>query len=92
MITFEDEKQFTKIISKVKFIIENSLGLLSILRILELAIIIRAAIKILRRINVDDRVSIEENEEIDELIWWRNRRFRVAIIVRINNDAIVIHQ
>jgi len=78
--------------NRVKFIIENNLWLLDMVKILELAIIIRAAIKILKRINVDDSVSIEENEEIDELIWWRNKRFKVAITVIINSDAIVIHQ
>jgi len=91
-MTLDDEKQQIRMIRRVKFINENNLWLLDVVKILELAIIIRAAIKILKRINVDDKVSIEENEEIDELIWWRNKRFRVAITVIINSDAIVIHQ
>jgi len=88
----EAEKQFTKIINKVKFIIENSLWLFDKLKILDLAIIISAAIKILRRINVEDIVSIAENDEIDEFIWCRKRRLIVDIIVKIKSEAIVTHQ
>jgi hypothetical protein len=65
---FADEKQFTRIINRVIFMIENSLWLLASVKILELAIIISAAIRILKRINVVDIVSWDENEEMNELI------------------------
>jgi hypothetical protein len=61
-------KQLIKIISKVKFINENSLGFVCLFIILELAIIIRAAIRILKMINVDDMVSIDENDVINVFI------------------------
>jgi hypothetical protein len=64
----DDEKQFTKIISKIRFIIENVLWLLEVLIIFDLAIIISAAIKILRMISVEDMVSMDENEEIEVLV------------------------
>jgi len=68
---FDEEKQFTKIISRIKFIIENSLWLVELIKTLDLAIIIKAAIKMLSKIRMDDIVSIDEKFEIDELIKCR---------------------
>jgi hypothetical protein len=64
-----EEKQFTKIISRRMFIIENSLWLFARFKILELAIIIKEAIKILKMISVVDMVSIDENEVTDIFVW-----------------------
>jgi hypothetical protein len=61
-------------------------------KILDLAIIINAAIKILRIINMVDIVSIAEKGEIDILVWFMNKRFIEVMIVKINKDAMVIHQ
>ena len=65
---FEEEKQLIKIISKVKFIIENNFGLLFLIKIFDLAIIINAAMRILRIISVEDIVSMAEKGEIEWLI------------------------
>jgi len=81
-----------KIINKIMFIIENHFGLFCIVKIFDLAIIIRAAIKILRIINVEDIVSIDEKDEIDRFIWFIWMRLIIEINVRINIEAIEIHQ
>jgi len=79
-------------ISKSRFIMENILWLLEILKIFDLAIIISAAIRILNKIRVVDIVSIAENGEIDELIILKWSMLVVDIIVIIRSDAMVIHQ
>jgi len=89
---FDEEKQFTKIISRIKFIIENSLWLVELIKTLDLAIIIKAAIRMLSKIRMDDIVSIDEKFETDELIKCRWIRFVDAISVIINKVDIVIHQ
>jgi len=62
------------------------------MKILELAIIISAATKILSRISVDDIVSIDDVDEIEISIWFKYSRLIVEVRVKINNEAIVIHQ
>jgi len=62
------------------------------IKILELAIIISAATKILSRISVDDIVSIDDVDEIEISIWFKYSRLIVEVRVKINNEAIVIHQ
>lgn len=64
----EEEKQLIRINNNNKFIIENILWLLMLIKILDLAIIINPAIKILSVIKVADIVSIDENEVIDRFI------------------------
>jgi len=61
----DEEKQLIRIISRIRFIVLNSLGLLFVWKILDLAIIISAAIRILKIISVADIVSIDENAEIE---------------------------
>lgn len=89
---FEDEKQLTKIINRVKFIREKILWLVELIKIFDLAIIIRAAIKILSRIKIVDMVSIDENLEIDRFVWWRWVMFIDEISVKINRVDRVTHQ
>lgn len=61
----DEAKQLIKIINRVRFMIENNLGLLRKNIIFDLAIIMRAAIMILKIISVDAIVSIAENDEIE---------------------------
>jgi hypothetical protein len=61
----DEEKQLIRIIKRIRFIVENNLGLFLLWIILELAIIINAAIIILKIINVEDMESINENDEIE---------------------------
>jgi len=89
---FEEEKQLIKIISKVKFIIENNFGLLFLIKIFDLAIIINAAMRILRIISVEDIVSMAEKGEIEWLIWFNWISFTSEVKVMINRDDIKIHQ
>lgn len=92
MIIFAEAKQLIRIISKVKFIMENNLGLFWKWRIFELAIIISAAIRILRMIKVEDIVSIAEDEVIEYLIWLSWVKLIKEINVSKNKDDMVIHQ
>lgn len=87
-----EEKQFTKIISRRIFIIENSLWLFAKCKILELAIIIKAAIRILKIISVVDMVSIDENEVIDKFVWNMYDMLIHAVRVMNRSEAIVTHQ
>lgn len=86
------EKQFTKIIRRVKFIKENNLWLFIVWKIFDLAIIIKAAIKTLKIIKMADMVSIEVKLVIKVSFWWIKIVFIVVIRVKKNNDNIVIHQ
>ena len=81
-----------RIISKIKFMIENNLWFFSMIKILDLAIIISAATKILSRMSVDDIVSIEETDDSVISIWLRNNMLIAPTKVKINNEAIVVHQ
>ena len=89
---FEDEKQFTKIISSMIFKIENILWFFSMVKILDLAIIISAAINTLNIINVDDIVSIEDMGEIAVSVIWRWSSLVDDISVIKNKEDIVTHQ
>lgn len=89
---FEDEKQLIKIVSRIRFIYENRVGLLSLKIIFDLAIIIRAAIRSLKIINVDDIVSMAENDEIEKLDHDNWIRCGIEIKVIMNSDAKIIHQ
>jgi len=75
-----------------KFITENILWPLMLIKILDLAIIINPAIRILSVIKVADIVSIDENEVIDRFIWLRGIIEILEIRVISMRDDIVIHQ
>jgi len=88
----EDEKQLIRIISNRRFIIEKSLWLWDVRKILDLAIIISAAIRTLKTISVVDIVSKEEKFDKERLMWFICIRFITEIIVSKNKEAIVTHQ
>lgn len=88
----EEEKQLIRIIKSIKFMIENILWLLVLIKILDLAIIINPAIRILSVIKVADIVSIDENEVIDRFTWLSGIIDILEIRVISMRDDIVIHQ
>jgi hypothetical protein len=88
----EEEKQLIRISNSSKFIVENILWLLVLIKILDLAIIINPAIRILSVIKVADIISIDENEVIDRFIWLSGIIDTLEIKVISIRDDIVVHQ
>lgn len=92
MIMLEAEKHMIRIVSNIKFIIENILWFVCKVIILDLAIIISAAIRILKIIRMDDIMSIDEIGVIAVSRLCRCNKLSDAARVRIISDAIVVHQ
>lgn len=82
----------TRIVSSIKFIIENILWFVCKVIILDLAIIISAAMRILKIIRMDDITSIDEIGVIAVSRLCRCNKLSDAARVRIIRDAIVVHQ